>query len=218
MYAPAGTGFDPLNYFYGQFVITAQGPEASEVGEIWATYTVELIQAKIDVSTAVGEFNLKTGDVVSRGKVGLNLLHVANVALHTQYRLELVSLRPVSIQMAVRYTGEQSIDFPEIWEGETQRQPIRKLVDFTEAAPLGIETKGYQIIDLDHKEAEACGAEAASASVPASPTASADRYMLEIWHFDASPRGRTFLVSNNTAFMAQCDGASLVASHASELL
>lgn len=47
---PADSTYDPLNYYNGHLIVTAQGPAEEEVGELWVNYVVELIQAKRDVS------------------------------------------------------------------------------------------------------------------------------------------------------------------------
>jgi len=60
MGAIEGQSYDPLNYYNGTFVLTAQGDNADAVGEIWMSYCVELIQPKVDVSNKTSAYNFLT--------------------------------------------------------------------------------------------------------------------------------------------------------------
>lgn len=58
---PSGNTFDPLNYYWGTFVIALQGDEKDDVGSLWVSYTVDLIQPKLNTSPSHSFGDLVTG-------------------------------------------------------------------------------------------------------------------------------------------------------------
>lgn len=103
--------FDPLNYFNGFFIATAQGDEDAHIGDLWVRYVVDLIEPVRDSGVQTTHIDLLNRVVRHPGLHNASASTVEGVTTYSVYSLR-------GITLLVRVTAPEGVppDVPTVYD------------------------------------------------------------------------------------------------------
>jgi len=93
---PQDTAHDPLNYYLGHFVMMVQGDNITDVGDLFADYSITLENAKLDNETNLAIINPMAGSATGMLYNGHHLVSYVGADVG-QLTVKLHSVRPLFI-------------------------------------------------------------------------------------------------------------------------
>lgn len=118
--------FDPLNYFNGFFIATAQGDADPHIGDLWVRYVVDLIEPVRDKSVQTTRLDLVARTVTKPGSYNASAMLEGDTTVYSVF-----SMRPVTVLVRSFADSEILPDTPTI--NDQDGNPIVPAWDVGEA-------------------------------------------------------------------------------------